>query len=81
MTYTVYNDYDSNYGLWVQDVRTYAGWNGTTATDPTQVTLVNREYGFIDTISMTAPPIVSGGVPTGQESIGSLRHPVTRSCQ
>ena len=67
VTYTVYNDP-------AHEVRTYAGWNSSTnrPTGPTQVTIDNEATGITDTITMSEPPAVRNGMPTGTESIADL---------
>jgi len=73
ITYTVYDDVD-------QEVRTYAGWNTATnrPTGPTTVTRRDRANGYTETLTMSAAPAVSGGVPTGAEAISGVQS-LTRS--
>ena len=68
VTYTVYNDVDN-------EVRTYAGWNSDTnmPTGPTTVTRVDMANGYTETLTMTAAPAVSDGVPTGTEAIADVQ--------
>jgi RHS repeat-associated protein len=68
VTYTVYDDAD-------HEVRTYAGWNSSTntPTGPTTVTRQDLAGGYTETLTMTAPPAVSGGVPTGTEPISDVQ--------
>jgi RHS repeat-associated protein len=70
VTYVVYND--TNYEL-----RVYPGWqSGTnTTTGPTQVWREDRgsSTGYTELLTMSATPAVSGGRPTGSESIGSVQ--------
>jgi YD repeat-containing protein len=68
VTYTVYDDAD-------HEVRTYAGWNSTTnmPTGPTTVTREDMANGYTETLTMSAAPTVSSGVPTGTESIADVR--------
>jgi RHS repeat-associated protein len=68
-TYTVY--LDTQYA-----VRVYPGWNpqtGTT-TGPTQVTRDDRANNYLETLTMSAAPVVDpiSQTPTGAEGIGSL---------
>ena len=60
VTYTVYIDVD-------HEVRVYPGWNSSTntTTGPTQVYREDWTNGYTETLTMTATPAVSGGVPTG----------------
>jgi RHS repeat-associated protein len=71
VTYTVYDD--TNY-----EVRVYRGWSGTTPTGPTQVYRHDRDGNYYEALTMTAPPTVSGGRPTGAEAISGLQT-LTRS--
>jgi hypothetical protein len=59
----------------LNEVREYDGWNSTTdtGTGPTKVTIDDWAAGFVDTLTMTATPSVSGGVPTGTESIADVQ--------
>jgi RHS repeat-associated protein len=68
VTYTVYND--TNY-----EVLTYPGWNsGTgTPTGPTQVTRLDRPGSYTETLTMTATPHLTGGVPDGTEAISNVQ--------
>ncbi|QJW98452.1 RHS repeat-associated core domain-containing protein [Frigoriglobus tundricola] len=68
ITYTVYLDT-------AHEVRTYAGWNTTTnaPTGPTTVTRDDMANGYTETLTMSAAPAVSGGVPTGTESIAKIQ--------
>ena len=67
--YVVYRDVQ-------HEVRSYGGWNsGTdTATLPTVVMRFDRASGYSETIVMSAAPAVSGGRPTGTESIASIEN-------
>ncbi|VTR98885.1 rhs repeat-associated core domain-containing protein : YD repeat protein OS=Isosphaera pallida (strain ATCC 43644 / DSM 9630 / IS1B) GN=Isop_2419 PE=4 SV=1: RHS_repeat: PT-HINT [Gemmata massiliana] len=66
--YTVYNDT-------AHEVRYYAGWDATTnrPTGPTAVVRVDRANGYSETLTMSAPPTVSGGRPTGTESVSQVQ--------
>jgi RHS repeat-associated protein len=66
--YWVYEDANN-------EVREYTGWNSSTdtATGPTQVTIDDLALGYTETLTMTATPAVSGGVPTGTESIADIQ--------
>ena len=68
VTYTVYNDP-------AHEVRTYEGWNSTTnrPTGPTQVYREDWSNGYTETLTMSAAPAVSGGAPTGAESISDVQ--------
>ena len=67
--YTVYRDPQ-------HEVRSYGGWDSTsgTATLPTFVQRYDRQYGYLETIVMSAAPSVSGGRPDGTESIASIQN-------
>ena len=83
-TYTVYNDtYAGNSSTDLQgirnEVRVYHGWNTTTNT-PTGPIEISREYlplpgsggvVYSETLTSSATPTVSSGVPTGQETISA----------
>ena len=66
--YTVYNDAS-------HEVRSYSGWDATNnvATGPTTVTRTDRAGSYAETLTMSAAPSVSGGRPTGAESIAKLQ--------
>ena len=66
--YTVYNDTN-------HEVRTYAGWDATNnvATGPTTVTRLDQTNGYFETLTMSAAPSVSGGRPTGAETIAKVQ--------
>jgi RHS repeat-associated protein len=68
ITYTVYNDPN-------HEVRTYPGWQGTAPTGPTQVTREDRQHNpsYTETLTMAAPPHLSGGQPDGTEPISQVR--------
>jgi RHS repeat-associated protein len=68
ITYTVYND--TNY-----EVLTYPGWNSSTntPTGPTQVSREDRPGSYTETLTMTATPHLTGGVPDGTEAISGLQ--------
>ncbi len=68
VNYTVYKDA-------THEVRYYSGWNTTTNT-PTGPTTVMRDdwgNGYSETLTMSATPTVSGGRPTGAESISAVQ--------
>ncbi|MDY3558363.1 RHS repeat-associated core domain-containing protein [Gemmata sp. JC673] len=66
--YTVYNDAS-------HEVRTYTGWDTSTnrPTGPTTVIREDRARGYTETLTMSAVPAVSGGRPTGTESISQVQ--------
>ncbi len=70
VTYTVYNDV-------AHEVLTYPGWQSATntPTGPTEVTRDDRNSSpsYTETFTMTAPPTVLNGQPTGQETIGRIQ--------
>ena len=67
VTYIVY--LDTQY-----EVRVYAGWDAATGT-PTGPTEVVRHdpSGYDETLTMTATPHLTNGVPDGTEAIGGLQ--------
>ncbi len=72
ISYTVYKDAD-------QEVRTYLGWDASLfggsggPTGPTVVSRFDRDAGYAEELTMSAQPAVSGGAPTGGESIGGVQ--------
>ena len=68
INYTVYDDAN-------HEVRTYAGWDSTNnvPTGPTTVIREDQGNGYIETLTMTAPPTVSSGRPTGTEAISDVQ--------
>jgi RHS repeat-associated protein len=68
ITYTVYNDA-------AHEVRVYPGWDATNnvPTGPTQVYREDRAHGYVETLTMSATPTVSGGRPTGTEAISGVQ--------
>src|SRR5262249_39316545 len=68
VTYIVYDDVD-------HEARVYAGWNSSTnaPTGPTVVTRYDRAGGYGETLTMTATPHLTGGVPDGTESISGVQ--------
>src|SRR5208283_5193783 len=57
------------------EVRTYAGWNSTTGTPTgaTQVTRDDYDNGYSETLTMTATPHLTNGVPDGSEAIANVQ--------
>jgi RHS repeat-associated protein len=68
VTYTVY--IDTNY-----EVLTYRGWNSTTnmPTGPTVVSRQDRPGSYSETLTMTAAPHLTNGVPDGTEAVSGLQ--------
>jgi RHS repeat-associated protein len=68
ITYIVYND--PNYERLV-----YPGWNSSTnlPTGPTQVYREDRPGSYLETLTMSATPHLTNGVPDGTESISNLQ--------
>src|SRR5262249_19885733 len=68
VTYVVYNDA-------AHEVRTYAGWQAASnlPTGPTSVVREDRGRSYVETLTMTAPPAVSGGRPTGGEAVAAVQ--------
>jgi|GEM_PF-268111 len=66
-TYTRYLDA-------AHEVRVYGAWDTTTnrPTVPTQVVRQDRAGSYVETFAMSNAPALSGGLPTGTESVGSL---------
>jgi RHS repeat-associated protein len=68
VTYAVYDDVN-------HEVRIYQGWNSTTDM-PTGPTLVARQdwaNGYNETLTMSAAPHLTGGVPDGTEAIADVQ--------
>ena len=68
ITYTVYDDVD-------HEMRVYPGWNSSTdlPTGPTQVYREDSSGSYVETLTMSATPNLTSGVPNGTESIGSIQ--------
>jgi RHS repeat-associated protein len=66
--YTVYNDA-------AREVRHYPGWDSTSnaPTGPTVVSRADATGTYSEVLTMTATPAVSGGRPTGTESVSGLK--------
>ena len=64
---TVYDDV-------ARSQRTYAGWNGATGqtTGPIRVSREDASGSYSETLTMSATPTTSGGLPTGAEAISNL---------
>jgi RHS repeat-associated protein len=68
VSFTVYNDA-------AHEVRMYSGWDSSTnlPTGPTTVSRQDLANGYTETLTMSATPTVSGGVPTGTEAISNVQ--------
>ena len=68
VTYTVYDDVD-------HETRVYAGWNSGTGlpTGPTQVERYDMAGSYEETLTMSATPHLTSGVPDGTEAIASIQ--------
>ena len=68
ITYIVFDDID-------HEERIYAGWNSSTGTPtgPTQVIRQDMANNYTETLTMTATPSLTSGVPNGTESISSVQ--------
>jgi RHS repeat-associated protein len=68
VTYVVYRDD-------LHESRVYRGWDATNnvPTGPTEVTREDWARGYTESVTMAATPTVSGGRPTGTESIGGVQ--------
>jgi RHS repeat-associated protein len=66
VTYKVYNDAN-------HEVRTYPGWASGATTGPTLVLRYDRAGGYLESLTMSASPHTTSGVPDGTESIGSVQ--------
>jgi RHS repeat-associated protein len=68
VSYVVYNDV-------AKEVRSYVGWDTSTnlPTGPTSVSRQDWARGYNETLTMSATPAVSGGKPTGTESISGVQ--------
>src|SRR5205807_1312518 len=56
-------------------VRTYAGWDATAGlpTGPTAVTREDWSGGYTESLTMSATPHLTGGVPDGTEAVGGVQ--------
>ncbi len=68
ITYIVHDDID-------HEERIYAGWTSSTGTPtgPTQVIRQDMAGSYTETLTMTATPSLTSGVPNGTESISSVQ--------
>jgi RHS repeat-associated protein len=68
VTYTVYDDAN-------HEVRVYRGWNAVTGmpTGPTEVTRTDLPGSYTETLTMSAAPHLTGGVPDGTEAISNIQ--------
>jgi RHS repeat-associated protein len=68
VTYTVYDDPDHEY-------RVYRGWNTATEmpTGPTEVYRYDLPGSYTETLTMSATPHVTNGVPDGTEAISNIQ--------
>jgi RHS repeat-associated protein len=68
IAYTVYLDSQ-------QETRTYRGWNASTGlpTGPTEVSRADTGGSYSETLTMTATPHLTNGVPDGTEAISGLQ--------
>ena len=57
------------------EVREYDGWNAGTGlpTGPTIVTREDRPGSYVETLTMSATPHLTGGVPDGTEAISGIQ--------
>jgi YD repeat-containing protein len=68
VTYETYNDPN-------HETRVYRGWNSTTnlPTGPTEDYRVDRPGSYVEALTMTATPHLTGGVPDGTEAVSGLQ--------
>jgi RHS repeat-associated protein len=68
VTYTVYKD--TNY-----EARVYPGWNSSTnmPTGPTQMYREDRPGSYTETLTMSAAPHLTNGVPDGTEAVSNIQ--------
>jgi len=68
VTYTVYDDP-------AHELRVYSGWDAATGmpTGPTQVYREDLPGSYTETLTMSAPPHLTGGVPDGTEAISDIQ--------
>src|SRR5207245_481567 len=71
VTYTVYDDPD-------HETRVYPGWTGSRPTGPTQMYREDRANGYTETLTMSATPSLTNGVPNGTEAPGNTLQTLTR---
>jgi RHS repeat-associated protein len=74
ITYTVYDDAN-------HEVRVYRGWNAATGmpTGPTEVYREDRPGSYTETLTMSAAPHLTNGVPDGTEPISNVQT-LSRTC-
>ncbi len=68
ITYVVYNDPN-------HEIRTYPSWNSTTntPTGPTHVYRLDRPGSYAETLTMSAAPHLTGGIPDGTEAVTNIQ--------
>jgi hypothetical protein len=66
VTYWIYQDPQ-------YEVREYDGWTGTATTGPTIVYREDWANNYVEELTMTATPHVTGGAPDGTEAISGLQ--------
>jgi RHS repeat-associated protein len=68
VSYSVYNDPQ-------YQQRMYPGWNASTSlpTGPTQMIREDRPGSYTETLTMSAPPHLTGGAPDGTEAVSGLQ--------
>jgi len=66
VTYTIFQDT-------AYTKRIYPGWTGSATTGPTILTRQDRVSSYRERLTMSAPPQVSGGIPTGGEGVSNLQ--------
>jgi YD repeat-containing protein len=66
VSYTVY--LDTNY-----EVRAYPGWTGSATTGPTEDYREDRVSSYFESLTMTATPHTTNGVPDGTEAISNVQ--------
>ncbi|MFL5245944.1 MAG: RHS repeat domain-containing protein [Gemmataceae bacterium] len=66
ISYETYNDPN-------HETRVYRGWTGTATTGPTELYREDRPGSYLEELTMTATPHVTGGVPDGTEGVSGLQ--------
>ena len=76
--YTKQVDPDGNITVWTyndpeHEVREYDGWTGTSATGPTIVNRQDWANDYTESLTMSAAPNVTNGLPDGSEPISNVQ--------
>jgi YD repeat-containing protein len=66
VTYETYNDPN-------HETRVYRGWTGTAPTGPTELYREDRPGSYVESLTMSATPHLTGSAPDGTEAVSGLQ--------